>query len=515
MPLPSARRILALALLACAAQAAVPVHPEFKVAVLRDPAQWPFERDDPFNTPLGDGAVYEPLRSPAFQAILKDAEHPNKRWRAGTIGDGDFPIHICTPGRHPLRKVIHDSHGLVVEMPVPDEAVRPKSVDYHLVLIPEDRGDWYIEFLGFTRLPDGNVGGSAHRNSLRGSSVYPSYHGCRAWGGSGVAGLIRKGELEIGIRHVLNIQMPSTVVRRKPDILWPAVHSDGEATDSNVFYGSLIAIPPDVDITAVAGTSGPLYEIARALQDYGAYLTDCVAGHHQAIRIDCEDGYQTASDLNKEWQLGKLAPLLHIVANNSKEKPGGGGKRRRPMAPDFTPPGHPGAEWGKLVVRATDLAEEREALKREQEAKRTDREAALAAERARNQPSRMPDEAIRKTFDRRLRDRLEAALGERRDLAFTTSAGAMPVRLEGFDRDIAVLRLRQPGGAQLQVPWSRMTIAEKRQLAQGVARLDAPADQALAAFHVLLAGEVSGARDHLARAGAETATLVETFGIAR
>ena len=39
--------------------------------------------------------------------------------------------------------------------------------------------------------------------------------------------------------------------------------------------GSLLAIPPDIDITQIGvGSSGPAFEIARALQDYGAYIVD-------------------------------------------------------------------------------------------------------------------------------------------------------------------------------------------------------------------------------------------------
>ena len=104
----------------------------------------------------------------------------------------------------------------------------------------------------------------------------------RAYGGSGIAGLIRQGELTHGIPHALAAAIdPKAHNRNGPGgkaFVWPASSADGDSstaygTTGNLFMGTLVAIPPSVDLGEL-GLRGPEMEIARALQDYGAYVVE-------------------------------------------------------------------------------------------------------------------------------------------------------------------------------------------------------------------------------------------------
>src|SRR5262249_12278466 len=87
------------------------------------------------------------------------------------------------------------------------------------------------------------------------------------------AGLIRKGEISRGrIPHALAIQAPPAMLTQAA--VWPAATFDRNSGYSGtVPMGSLLAIPPDVDIESLGlSTNGRV--IAQAAQDYGVYVVD-------------------------------------------------------------------------------------------------------------------------------------------------------------------------------------------------------------------------------------------------
>jgi hypothetical protein len=90
--------------------------------------------------------------------------------------------------------------------------------------------------------------------------------------------------------------------------------------------GSLLAIPPDVDVTELVGASGPAYEVARAMQDFGVYVTG--AGDAPFVLLADRGGLPEAD----VW-LTTLVPLLQRVSNHAPDAPGGGGTPRREGAP--------------------------------------------------------------------------------------------------------------------------------------------------------------------------------------
>ena len=117
----------------------------------------------------------------------------------------------------------------------------------------------------------------AERTDLTGSGVNPRAVPAIPFGLSNLGGLIRFGEYENGIRHSLSARVNRERLsgRRNfnsPGTIWPATGGDA-AVENFLNIGTLLAIPPDVNIRGLVGESGPGYELARAMQDYGVYIT--------------------------------------------------------------------------------------------------------------------------------------------------------------------------------------------------------------------------------------------------
>ena len=299
-------------------------------AETRDPALSPFDASSPWNMPLGDKAEYATINSPPFDPS-KGCGINCEHW--------SHPVFIATP-TDPEVAIFHkDPLVPFAVMRAPANAKPDPESDAHLHLIDETHS-FVVEMCAAARRPDGNISARyVIKNDLRDAGVYAGWHGVRAYGGSAIAGLIRVGELTHGIRHVLAAATnPKAMNRFAPDgkaFVWPASSADSTGTEGNLYMGSLVAIPPTVDLNQLGLKPGPAMEIAIALQDYGAYLTDsastnfCVcaepAAAQEVARVDRAD-------------LNKLSALLKVVTNNAPNSIGGGGKPRRPLAPAFSSP---------------------------------------------------------------------------------------------------------------------------------------------------------------------------------
>jgi hypothetical protein len=171
-----------------------------------------------------------------------------------------------------------------------------------------------------------------------------------------MAGVIRDGEMQRGIRHalaasVIHHGLSRGGVEGRP-FVWPARHVPMEArkleamaAGGNIHFGTLLAIPARVDITKLGlAADGPALEVARALQDYGAYVTH---SHTQAPN-DGEGWVQPCLQLFAEGvpeaglrrlhgEVSKLAGYLEVVTNNTPGGIGGGGQPRRTPAPECQP----------------------------------------------------------------------------------------------------------------------------------------------------------------------------------
>jgi hypothetical protein len=212
-----------------------------------------------------------------------------------------------------------------------------------------------LELFGVRRRDDGSWSTYvAIVNDLRGPGVYRTWHGTRAYGGSSMGGLIRKGELTSGIPHALAMATGSKMLNRIIPLahpgfpgagkafVWPASSADTGAPYSdigNLHMGTLLAIPPDVDIMQLGITDRRTLSLARALQDYGAYIVDIGGGDwHRGGIFYAELSASGEAPQGPLPDIDRVATLLQVVANNSDRRPGGGGAPRRPLAPPLGSP---------------------------------------------------------------------------------------------------------------------------------------------------------------------------------
>lgn len=163
----------------------------------RDPALWPFSPDSPWNTALGDGARFAPIRSPHMDPT-QGAGINTRQW--------SHPVHIASADDPTVSIYRHGERTPVRVQRVPVDARPDPMSDGALHLIDAARRHvvelWQAERVG----PDRIVAAAVVVNNLTDAGVYPGWHGARAYGGSALAGLIRTGELERGrLPHVLAV----------------------------------------------------------------------------------------------------------------------------------------------------------------------------------------------------------------------------------------------------------------------------------------------------------------------
>jgi hypothetical protein len=314
-----------------------------EAAPTRDAAYWPFAATSPWNMPIGDKAQYGNIIAPVF----------NPAGGGGmNCGWWSHPIFIAT-ARDPQTTIYLHPRFLTgpekpfITMRVPVDAQPDPKSDAHLHIIDETHS-FVVEMIGAVKDSKGKITATwgAVKNDLRDAGVYDApYHGTRAYGGSAIAGLIRQGELTHGIHHALAAAIePKAHNRNCPggkDFVWPASSADGDASTAygvtgNLYMGTLLAIPPTVDLTKL-GLAGPDMILARAMQDYGVYIVDSGGcnlqlfaeprAEKEVAQIKVESGGQSYCSLRK------LVPLLKIVTNNGPQSIGGGGKPRCPLAP--------------------------------------------------------------------------------------------------------------------------------------------------------------------------------------
>lgn len=165
------------------------------------------------------------------------------------------------------------------------------------------------------------------RNSLTGPGT--GQGGIRAFGGSAFGGLIRTWELQAGaIRHALAFAMPrSSMV---PGPVWPAISQDSGAVGTytgSLPMGSLVAIPSSVNLNAL-GLSPAGLTIARALQQYGAYLVDASSQFTLYAEPSADPLVGSARS-----DLAAIHQQLRVITNNTPTTVGGGGQPLAPLAP--------------------------------------------------------------------------------------------------------------------------------------------------------------------------------------
>ena len=153
--------------------------------------------------------------------------------------------------------------------------------------------------------------------------------GIRAYGGSAIGGLIRTWEMQAGvIRHALAFAMPRSAM--VPGPVWPATSQDSGAVGTYTGalpMGTLVAIPSSVNLTTL-GLSPAGLAIARALEQYGAYLVDASSQFTLYAEPSADALLGSA-----RTDLAMIHAQLRVITNNSPGSVGGGGQPLAPLAP--------------------------------------------------------------------------------------------------------------------------------------------------------------------------------------
>ncbi len=292
----------------------------------RNPLHWPFASDSIWNRPLGSGAQFEPVAARPFTA---DGPLLNPtRSRRPFLANPSAPLRgVWEAGR--WRGDIRLSYADVARLPL--ERNEP-------VIILQPARRHAVELLGIRVRADGDLEARVvELLDLAGPGVGAPQPGVRPHGFSSLGGLLRFGEPHGGVRHALAARVSADRLRAGAWPTWPALGTRvpaGFGSDaSNLRIGTLLALPPELDLATLGlGTSGPGYELARAMQDFGVYVTG--VGPEPFVLLLGEERP------GAEWEspaLNRLVPLLQVVRSNTPQTPGGGGTPRREPAPELVP----------------------------------------------------------------------------------------------------------------------------------------------------------------------------------
>jgi hypothetical protein len=291
------------------------------VPVVREAWKWPFASTSPWNMPIGSLARYESATSTRTANLLDGRSSP---WV--NAGQYSHPI-VRASATDPMATFRRAGHA-DVQYRVPSSARPASGTDAHLHVV-DPSGRWVDEsWLTRGANPSWTTGYHV-RTDLHGPGV--GQGGVRAYGGSAIGGLIRQWELDAGrIRHALALAIDGFQLAQ--GAVWPATSQDGNASTSYSGrnpMGTLAAIPPSVDVTRL-GLSPTGLVVARALQDYGAYVVDRSSAFTFFAEPSAE-GTPALAELRRD--IGTLRSQLRVVTNNTPLTVGGGGVLRQPLAP--------------------------------------------------------------------------------------------------------------------------------------------------------------------------------------
>lgn len=351
--------------------------------------EWPFDQKSIWNMPIGEEAEYVHAKLEPADAITIDEDYivltPSeplmKVYKNNTGWDGNGDVwNRCY--RNELTEVLF-------EAPIPQSwIVSPDSWDGNtpnagIAVVKED-GITLIEGQPFAHcVKDASAACSFILHSghkITGDGIRGAHGGS---GLSAIGGALRSHELTPTsgpIRHALKINVCAAKNLYYDGITkgyrWPADRADNYAPNEGSGYGrqrsaeypvveecrmgALLALPPTIDVEQLGLKTEPAKIIAKALQDYGAYIVDdtgwvdggtwnvnaIITEWSPESRFKTEfkknwginfEAWNTATGKDREWKtdIDLIFANLHVVVNNAAETVGGPGFRRQPFAPPF------------------------------------------------------------------------------------------------------------------------------------------------------------------------------------
>jgi hypothetical protein len=342
----------------------------------RDPLKQPFASNSIWNMPIGSGAQYVPANLGA------NLNPGNANIWAPFPGYDEERIFL-TPTA-PLTPVYYNSAGwtggdrcaisgsIRTSVPMPSNYVLPSgnSNSSAVFLMPDKR-----TLVSMQPLARCVAGGPATSLAFNGSEDLYGQGITGSHGGSGlstIGGAIRVGELrpgQQGPRHALKVAIYGKgalyrCASRAECYRWPALTGDsyavgwyGTATNNSntaMKMGTLLAIPPSVNISTMGLETEPGRQIAWTMQNYGAYIVDDTYGApgillnvenggngNKLAEFQADYGFSFLQRVNapNAWlrDIQRITAALAAVNNNSPTSIGGGGTPRQPLAPPIAP----------------------------------------------------------------------------------------------------------------------------------------------------------------------------------
>ena len=336
----------------------------------RDPLRWPFSATSIWNTPIGSDAVYAPAQ---IEPVSE----------AGMTVDEDYMV--MTP-EVPLLEIYENFAGwdrtksrcgkegkLLFSAPIPKSfIVSPVTWDGLTpnaglaVLMPDKRTIRQTQ--PFAHCDENGPSTSQYmfdNQDIYGEGLFGAHGGSAL---SAIGGTLRCGELAPNsgpIRHVMKINLYGAKNLFYDDetkgFRWPAKRADGYASTSyytNRNYpvvkacrmGALLALPVNFDIESLKLETEPAKILAKAFQDYGAYVVDDTGWNVYGIVTEWGPAGRFTNEFKANWgfsfsqksidhpwsrDMAKIVSKLCVVDNNSPATIGGGGKPRVALAPEF------------------------------------------------------------------------------------------------------------------------------------------------------------------------------------
>jgi len=349
----------------------IPNEKKVTKAEKRDPLLQPFSQRSIWNMPIGKTAKY-------VHAHIEPAK------AYGMTVDED--IIVLTP-KEPLIPVFKNyagwdikkdrctkEGGIIFSAPIPRSFVVNKDTWDGLtpnsgiaVLMPDGRTIRQSQPFAKCSPGEGTTQYDFGDTDLYGDGYYGAHGGSQL---SAIGGTLRTHELlptSGPIRHVLKVN----IFGRKNlyydettrGFRWPAKAADGYAAKeyykdrtmekvSACRMGSLLALPASLSISSLGLETEPARILARALQDYGAYVVDDTAWDVYAFITEWSPKKRFQDEFKKNWgfsfnekslntpwtrDMRRIFTNLHVVDNNGPLNIGGGGTPRVPLAAPIVP----------------------------------------------------------------------------------------------------------------------------------------------------------------------------------
>src|SRR5213594_3051276 len=351
---------------------------------------WPFSRDSIWNLPIGANAVYVPgnIKKPTASGMTTDVDVliltptapitpvylNSDAWSGGSRCNAQS-IDPLFSAPIPTNFVVHGAGSGNPDGTTPNYSTAILAADGHTLIQGQPMARctsngtatmwWYQEKEDL--LGTGNSG--AHGGSML----------------SSLGGVIRLGELVPGgtIRHALKVNLfgADNYYSGSGGYRWPATTADGCAPGCYggsvpaLRMGSLLALPPSVDVNSMGLETDAAKILAHAFQDYGGYTVDDAAWSVYAVATEYSPSGKVDDEFGAAWgfpispasrdvpwarDMDRIFGALNVVDNwnqamwtqvsaSNGTQGAGGGAPRVSWAPDFGPDGVPPVATASLA----------------------------------------------------------------------------------------------------------------------------------------------------------------------